>query len=114
MLREKLYDSTRRTLYWAVFARKLRVEIEENGARRPCPLGWMDHFFMRHFTGLSALEETLPAAEGRLEAGLRVDLPALQEEFQEWLRGRKMIPPQAAVCLSENGQAQPAAQKTKS
>ena len=84
-----------------VFARKLRVEIEENGARRPCPLEWMDHFFMRHFTGLSALEETLPVSEGLLEAGLRVGIPVLREEFQEWLRGRKLIAPHATLCLSE-------------
>ncbi len=84
-----------------MFARKVRIEIEENGQRRPCPLDWMDHFFMRHFTGLSGLEETLPVGEGLLEAGRRVALPVIQEKFQEWLRGRKVIGPKAAVCVSE-------------
>lgn len=77
------------------------MEIEESGARRPCPLDWMDHFFMRHFTGLSALEETLPVGEGTLEAGLRVDLNLLREKFEEWLHSRKMIPPDATLSVSE-------------
>ena len=85
-----------------MFARKLRVEIEEAGARRPCPLDWMDHFFMRHFTGLSALEETLPAGDGLLEAGNNVPLDALTENFQQWLRGRKMISSQAVLIISES------------
>lgn len=84
-----------------MFARKLRIEIEENGQRRPCPLDWMDHFFMRHFTGLSGLEETLPVGEGLLEAGHRVGLPVIEDKFQEWLRGRKMIGDEAKVHVSE-------------
>lgn len=74
-----------------MFARKLRVEIEKNGEKRACPLDWLDHFFMRHFTGLSALDNTLPAGEGWLEAGLDVEVGLLQREFEKWLRGRKMI-----------------------
>ena len=85
-----------------MFARKLRVEIEEDGARRPCPLDWMDQFFMRHFTGLSALEETLPVADGRMEAGLGVSPETLAEHFEDWLRGRKMIPASARVLFSES------------
>ena len=85
-----------------MFARKLRVEIEENGLRRPCPLEWMDHFFMRHFTGLSALEDTLPVTEGLLEAGARVPLDVLTGQFEQWLRGRKMIPAQAMLRVSES------------
>ncbi len=74
-----------------MFALKQRVDIEKNGEKRACPLDWLDHFFMRHFTGLSALENTLPAGEGLLEAGLDIDLDFLQREFEKWLRGRKMI-----------------------
>ncbi len=94
-------SSAKRACDSPVFAHKVRVEIEENGARRPCPLDWMDHFFMRHFTGLSLLEETLPVSEGLLEAGNRVGLPAIEEKFQEWLRGRKLIAAQATVRVSE-------------
>jgi hypothetical protein len=83
-----------------VFARKLRVEIEEQGALRPVPLDWMDHFFMRSFTGLSAMDETLPVADGRLEAGLRVEPSEITAEFGKWLHGRKMIPPEAILRVS--------------
>lgn len=83
-----------------MFARKLRVEIEEQGVRRPCPLDWMDHFFMRSFTGLSAMDETLPVADGVLEAGLRVTPEEIAAHFEKWLRGRKMIPADAGLKIS--------------
>jgi hypothetical protein len=83
-----------------MFARRIRLEIEEEGSARPCPLDWLDHFFMRHFTGLSALDDTLPAGEGRLEAGFNADLELLRREFENWLRGRKMIAPGARLVVS--------------
>lgn len=85
-----------------MFARKLRVEIDEDGHRRLCPLDWLDQCFMRHFTGVSALEETLPVADGLLEAGLGVNLETLTQHFETWLRGRKMILPDARVIFSES------------
>ena len=85
-----------------MFARKLRVEIEEEGRRRACPLDWLDQCFMRHFTGLSALEETLPVADGLLEAGLGVSLETLTQHFEGWLQGRKLIPARARVIFSES------------
>ena len=85
-----------------MFARKLRVEIEEDGQRRLCPLDWLDQCFMRHFTGVSALEETLPVADGLLEAGLGVSVETLTQHFEPWLQGRKLIPAQAHVIFSES------------
>jgi hypothetical protein len=43
---------------------------------------------MRSFTGRSAFDETLPVADGLLEAGFGVDLEALQVDLEDWL-GRK-------------------------
>ena len=40
---------------------------------------------MRSFTGRTAFDETLPVADGRLEAGLQVDLAALQADMEDWL-----------------------------
>lgn len=68
-----------------MFARKIQVDIVEPGERRPCPLAWLDNFSMRSFTGKSAFDEVLPAAEGRLEASFRVDLEALQRDMEDWL-----------------------------
>ncbi len=68
-----------------MFARKIRVEVLEPGEPRPCPLGWLDSFAMRSFTGRSAFDETLPAADGKLEVSRRVDLDALRADMEDWL-----------------------------
>lgn len=87
--------------YFVMFARRLCVEIEEEGRVKPCPQDWLDHFFMRHFTGLSGLDDTLPAGEGRLEAGLDVDLDFLHQQFEQWLRGRKLLPAAARLRITK-------------
>ena len=86
-----------------MFARKLRVEMEEAGGRRPCPLEWLDRFFMRHFTGISALDNTLPVAEGCLEAGLDVNLDVLRSQFAQWLRGHKLLASTAELRVMSGG-----------
>ena len=68
-----------------MFARKVQVEIVPPEPSRPCPLTWLDNFCMRSFTGRSALDDTLPAADGLLEVGARVDLRALQVDLEDWL-----------------------------
>ena len=88
-----------------VFAQKLRIEIEEGGAVKACPIAWMDQFFMRSFTGVSAMDETLPVADGLLEAGLRVDRTEVAAHFERWLRGRKMIAPDARLLVSGEASA---------
>jgi hypothetical protein len=62
-----------------VYAQKLRVEIVMDGERRPCPLDWLDSFCMRNFTGQAEFDDTLPIAEGLLEAGFRVQPQRLAE-----------------------------------
>lgn len=68
-----------------MFARKIRIEIEESGGVRPCPIEWLDSFSMRSFTGRSAFDDTLPVADGELEAGFRVDLDALRADMEDWI-----------------------------
>lgn len=68
-----------------MFARTILVEIREPGGPRACPVTWLDSFCMRSFTGRSAFDETLPIADGQLEASFRVDLRALQAELEDWL-----------------------------
>jgi hypothetical protein len=72
----------------AVYARKLRVEIIVNGERKACPLEWLDAFCMRNFTGSAEFDDTLPIAEGQIEASLRVDPSHFAHAFQEWLTKR--------------------------
>lgn len=68
-----------------MFARKIRVDVLEPRGPRPCPIAWLDSFCMRSFTGRSAFDETLPVADGRLEAGFGVDLEALRADLEDWL-----------------------------
>ncbi len=72
-----------------MFARRLTVEVEVEGQRRPCPLEWLDSFCMRRFTGEAAFDDTLPRAEGLLEAGFGVDARRLSREMSDWLSKRK-------------------------
>ena len=71
-----------------MFARKLHVEIIEDGKARPCPLDWLDSFAMRNFTGSAEFDDTLPVAEGQLEAGFRVAPGKLAAALGEWLTKR--------------------------
>ncbi len=68
-----------------MFARKIRVDVLEPQGPRLCPIAWLDSFCMRSFTGRSAFDETLPVADGWLEAGFRVDLEALRADLEDWL-----------------------------
>ena len=68
-----------------VFARKVRVEVLSPGTVRPCPLAWLDSYAMRSFTGRSAFAETLPIADGLLEASFSVDLEALRTDMEDWM-----------------------------
>jgi hypothetical protein len=71
-----------------MYARKLQVEIVQGTDRRACPLEWLDAFCMRNFTGSAEFDDTLPTAEGRLEASLRVDPARLAAALAEWLTKR--------------------------
>jgi len=71
-----------------VYARKLQVEVVIDGERRPAPLEWLDNFCMRDFTGSAEFDDTLPSGEGRLEAGLGVDVSRLANAMGEWFTRR--------------------------
>lgn len=74
-----------------MFAQRFELRLAENGTGKPVPKPWLDQFFMRNFTGYSAFDETLPIADGLVEAGFAVDLAEVKAQFEKWLRGRKMI-----------------------
>ena len=67
-----------------MFARKILVEVVEGAGARPCPVAWLDSFCMRSFTGRSAFDETLPVADGEMEAGYEVNLDDMQADMQDW------------------------------
>jgi hypothetical protein len=83
-----------------MFARKLRLSLDSSGTKEPVPKTWLEEFFLRDFTGDSAFDETLVTGEGQVEAGWRVKPEAVCEQLENWLRGRKMIPPETRVRLT--------------
>jgi hypothetical protein len=52
------------------------------------PLRWIDNFAMRNFTNEAIFDDTLPAADGLLEAGHRVPLDRLQTAMEDWFAAR--------------------------
>lgn len=70
-----------------MFVRKLLIEsVNLEGARKACPIRWIDNFAMRNFTNDKVFDDTLPAGNGLLEAGHRVPLSRLQFEMEDWFR----------------------------
>jgi hypothetical protein len=56
---------------------------------------------MRSFTGRSAFDETLPVADGLVEAGFGVDLEALKTDLEDWLTRKFGAGKQIKVTLTE-------------
>ena len=70
-----------------MFIRRLRIErITATGEVIPCPVAWIDNFAMRNFTNDAIFDDTLPADDGLLEAGLRVPLERLRAAMEDWFR----------------------------
>lgn len=70
-----------------MFVRKLSVQrVDADGERHPCPLQWIDSFAMRNFTNDAIFDDTLPSADGLLEAGHRVPLDRLRLAMEDWFR----------------------------
>ena len=84
-----------------MFARKIRVEYEDQGQLRPCPLKWLDSFSMRNFTNASVFDDTLPIGDGRMEIGAHVPLDQLKESMEDWLRRKSYLLRGASLRLTE-------------
>jgi len=84
-----------------MFARKIRVEYEEAGQRKPCPLKWLDSFSMRNFTNDQVFDDTIPTGDGQMEIGNRVPLDRLQAAMEDWFRRKSYLPKEAKLVVSE-------------
>jgi len=88
-----------------MFARKLRVEYEQNGKKIPCPLKWLDSFSMRSFTNASAFDDTLPISDGQLEVGRNVPLDELRNALTDWFQRKGYLPKGASLSMREQHEA---------
>ena len=84
-----------------MFSRKIRVEYDEEGKRQACPLKWLDSFSMRNFTNDQIFDDTLPVADGLLQAGSRVPLDRLRDAMEDWFRRKSYLPKGGVVVVEE-------------
>ncbi|HEY2858103.1 MAG TPA: hypothetical protein VGJ21_06785 [Terracidiphilus sp.] len=85
-----------------MFVRKLAIErVDEAGGRHLCPIKWIDNFAMRNFTNDAIFDDTLPVADGLLEAGHRVPLDRLQHSMEDWFRRKGYLKPGERLQISE-------------
>jgi hypothetical protein len=71
-----------------MYAQKFQVDVIIRGERKACPLDWLDQFCMRNFTNSADFDDTLPVADGRLEASFRLTPARFTEGLSAWLTQR--------------------------
>ena len=84
-----------------MYARKIRVEYEENGKRVAAPIKWLDSFSMRSFTNDQVFDDTLPVSDGVIEVGTRVPLELLRERMEDWFRRKSYLGKDVALLVEE-------------
>jgi hypothetical protein len=85
-----------------MFVRKLSIHrVDPAGTRHACPLRWIDNFAMRNFTNDAVFDDTLPVADGTLEAGYRVPLDRLQAAMEDWFRRKGYLTPEEHLEVTE-------------
>ena len=84
-----------------MFARKIRVEYEQDGQRKPALLKWLDSFAMRNFTNAKTFDDTLPVADGTMEIGSRVQISELKEAMEDWFRRKSYLPKNASLLVED-------------
>jgi hypothetical protein len=85
-----------------MFVRKLSIErIDAAGEAHPCPIRWIDNFAMRNFTNDAIFDDTLPVADGLLEAGHRVPLDRLRPAMEDWFRRKSYLQPEERLEVRE-------------
>jgi hypothetical protein len=85
-----------------MFARKLTIErIDQAGMAHACPIAQLDNFAMRNFTNDRIFDDTLPVADGVMEAGTRVPLDRLTAAMEDWFRRKSYLSPNERLRVSE-------------
>jgi hypothetical protein len=84
-----------------MYARKIRVEYEEQGERKACQLKWLDSFSMRSFTNDPVFDDTLPTGDGLMEIGTRVPIERLLRDMEDWFRRKSYLPKGSRLVLEE-------------
>jgi hypothetical protein len=80
-----------------MYAQKFSVNLLVGSESKPCPLDWLDQFCMRNFTNSADFDDTLPVADGRIEASFRLTPEKFAEGLRAWLTQRGKGAGQAIV-----------------
>jgi hypothetical protein len=84
-----------------MFARKIRVEYDDNGRPLPCPIKWLDSFSMRNFTNASVFDDTIPITDGVMEIGTKVPIDQLKAAMEDWFRRKSYLPKTSSLHVHE-------------
>ena len=85
-----------------MFIRRLSIAcIAPDGSSRPAPLAHIDSFAMRNFTNDAVFDDTLPLADGLMEAGYRVPADRLQTAMEDWFRRKSYLKPGEMLQVAE-------------
>ena len=85
-----------------MFARRIQIErIDGAGDAHLCPIAQIDNFAMRNFTNDAIFDDTLPIANGLLEAGHRVPLDRLQTAMEDWFHRKGYLKPDEHLRVTE-------------
>ncbi len=71
-----------------MYAQKFNVHVIIRGEAQVCPLEWLDQFCMRNFTNSAEFDDTLPLADGKVEASFRLTAERFAEGLAAWLTQR--------------------------
>ncbi|HEY1424428.1 MAG TPA: hypothetical protein VGF20_13305 [Candidatus Acidoferrum sp.] len=71
-----------------MYAQKFNVKVIVRGEAQACPLEWLDQFCMRNFTNSADFDDTLPVADGQVEASFRLTPERFAEGLAAWLTQR--------------------------
>jgi hypothetical protein len=85
-----------------MFTRRISIErVDASGGWHVCPIKWIDNFAMRNFTNDPVFDDTLPVADGLLEAGNRVPLERLQQAMEDWFRRKGYLKAEEQLAVEE-------------
>jgi hypothetical protein len=85
-----------------MFIRRISIQrIDSLGLLSPCPIRWIDNFAMRNFTNDAVFDDTLPVADGLLEAGHHVPLDRLGPAMEDWFRRKGYLKPEERLEILE-------------
>jgi len=71
-----------------MYAQKFNVNVVIRGEACTCPLEWLDQFCIRNFTNSADFDDTLPLADGKVEASFRLTPERFAEGLAAWLTQR--------------------------